>query len=306
MGKIEAAQPHTFKAPNGKEARLYHGDAIDVLKTLRAKSCQTCVTSPPYYGTRDYGSKRQIGVENTIEDYIERLVEVFQQVRRVLRDDGTLWLNLGDIYARGAQQSYLVKSRNQRFSQKDLVGMPWRVAFALQADGWILRNDICWHKVNAQPTSTKDRCTMAHEYIFLLAKQKDYFYDRDAILEPLKTKPHSPGSKSNGRLTAHSWTSGMNDPERIWGDAKGKNKRTVWSVSTKPFKGSHFAVMAPEIAETCILAGSKKGRRVLDPFSGTGTTGIVSLRHGRAFTGIDISKRCVNMSLKRFGNDLVR
>jgi DNA modification methylase len=241
--------------------RILLGDNRETLREIPDGTVQTVVTSPPYYGLRDYGHDGQIGLEETPEAYVSALVEVFREVRRVLRDDGTLWLNLGDSYGSG----------------KQLVGIPWRVAFALQADGWYLRQDIIWHKPNPMPESVTDRCTKAHEYVFLLSKSARYFYDAEAV------KEGGAGRLDLGRMTR---------PEARLGGGKwsndcglraepGRNRRSVWTVATQPYSGAHFATFPPKLIEPCILAGSKPGDTVLDPFGGSGTTAAVALEHGR-------------------------
>jgi site-specific DNA-methyltransferase (adenine-specific) len=233
-------------------------------------SVHCCVTSPPYFGLRDYGVDGQIGLEQTPDDFVAEMVAVFREVRRVLRDDGTLWLNLGDSYG----------------ASKQLVGIPWRVALALQADGWYLRQDIIWHKPNPMPESVRDRCTKAHEYIFLLAKSERYYFDSEAMREESADPQGSAaryksafGGKKNETLLAtdqvHTRPIGMREF-----DGK-RNRRSVWTVTTKPFRGAHFAVYPPDLIEPCILAGCPIGGTVLDPFGGSGTTGMVAAMHGR-------------------------
>lgn len=245
------------------------GDCREIMKKW-ADHCvkaQMCVTSPPYFGLRNYMVDGQIGLEQTPEEYVAKMVEVFRAVRDVLADDGTLWLNLGDSYGKG----------------KQLLGMPWRVALALQSDGWILRRDIVWEKPNALPDAAKDRPTVAHEYIFLFAKQERYFYDRDAAREPAKAPPKKCGSKTDAS---------RNDGARVGivrGDGKTRNLRTVWSIATRPYKGTHFATFPPALIEPCILAGSSPGDVVLDPFMGSGTTAQVALRHGRQYLGCELN-----------------
>jgi len=260
---------------------IKQGDAIEVLKTMPEQSVHCCVTSPPYFGLRDYGVEGQIGLERTPEEYVDKLVQVFREVRRVLRDDGTLWLNLGDSYngSGGAGGDYNpggLKEGQPKYpgrkvsglKPKDLIGIPWMVAFALRADGWYLRQDIIWHKVNAMPESVKDRCTKAHEYIFLLSKSKQYYYDADSIREPLseqrakqagklvdpgndakkrkKQIEHDKKRGSGGHFDGHKWR--MNP--------LGRNKRSVWTVPTQPFPEAHFAVYPPALITPCILAGT--------------------------------------------------
>ena len=274
------------------------GDVRQTLPSLQSGSVQCCVTSPPYFGLRDYGHDGQIGLEQTPEEYVAQMVEVFREVRRVMRDDGTLWLNLGDSYAnngvrdsskvggftgerirRGVKGTMDSRPREipEGLKPKDLVGIPWRVAFALQADGWWLRQDIIWHKPNPMPESVTDRCTKAHEYVFLLAKSERYYYDAEAVSETtakIGGNPRHFGSvKQVGTM--------RQDIGQTFVDNGKRNRRSVWTVSTKPYAGAHFATMPPELAETCILAGSKPGDLVLDPFGGSGTTAMVAAAHGR-------------------------
>ena len=260
---------------------LYLGDCLDVLKTMPDNSIHCCVTSPPYWGLRDYGHDGQIGLEDTPEEYVNRMVEVFREVKRVLRNDGTLWLNLGDSYANfgsngicgktaqvGNTKSGQQKTTNKlvsRLKLKDLVGIPWRVAFALQADGWWLRQDIIWHKPNPMPESVTDRCTKSHEYVFLLTKSKQYFYDAEAISEPLAESSISRLSQNVASQVGTTRANGgmkTNGNFKSCGDLiKGKrNRRSVWTITTKPYSGAHFAVMPMDLVEPCIKAGtSQKG-----------------------------------------------
>lgn len=240
------------------------GDCISSMKTLPDQSVNCCVTSPPYFGLRDYGVDGQIGLEQTPEEYVDKMVEVFREVRRVLRDDGTLWLNIGDSYDK----------------RKSLLGIPWRTAFALLADGWVLRQEIIWHKTNAMPESAKDRCTRAHEQVFLLAKSPRYYYDAKAIEEPAKWERWG----NQTELKTHQGTAkhlGGKTLDQLPIRDK-KNKRTVWSVPTGGgFKGAHCAVYPPALIEPCILAGCPVDGVVLDPFGGSGTTAGVAVAHGR-------------------------
>ena len=288
--------------------KILIGDCRESMQSMPAQSVQCCVTSPPYFGLRDYGHEGQIGLEETPDAFVAQLVEVFREVRRVLRDDGTVWLNLGDTYAanrggttppaqtvaggmngkggqkerRGQAEGYNPTRDCTRYGlkHKDLIGIPWRVAFALQQDGWYLRQDIIWHKPNPMPESVRDRCTKAHEYIFLLTKSERYFYDADAIKEPSK-------SKSEGIRFGESKYGDNDDPKyatksgNVSKEYDKSNKRSVWTVATKPYSGAHFATFPPDLIEPCILAGSKPGDTVLDPFGGSGTTGMVALQHGR-------------------------
>ncbi|WP_122679961.1 DNA-methyltransferase [Pseudomonas viridiflava] len=309
------------------------GDCIDMMRTLPDESVHTCVTSPPYYGLRDYGVEGQMGLEATPDEFVGALVSVMREVKRVLRDDGTLWLNIGDSYnARPGQRKQTDKAGSKQQSvrgstaapsrcvdsikPKDLIGIPWRVAFALQADGWYLRQDIIWNKPNPMPESVRDRCTKSHEYIFLLSKSRQYYYDQDAVKEPVAAssiarlaqdieQQHGsdrvPG-KSNGSMKAvrarrDSFKRGDSKREQaIPGQSVGthrpdreesaypldmRNKRSVWSVPTVGFKGAHFATFPPDLIRPCILAGAPRGGVVLDPFGGAGTTSLVSMQEGR-------------------------
>lgn len=277
------------------DVKLYLGDSLEVLKTLPEKSVNCCVTSPPYFGLRDYGVNGQIGLEGSPEEYTDRLVGVFREVWRVLRDDGTLWLNLGDSYANKPMGS---------IKPKDLIGIPWRVAFALQADGWYLRQDIIWHKPNPMPESIKDRCTKSHEYIFLLSKSSRYHYDNDAIKEP-STDPES--YKPHRRRNEDKRSADKLFTTKVGNNAQGKfyptkNKRSVWTVIPKPYKDAHFAVFPPKLIEPCVLAGCPPGGVVLDPFSGSGTTGAVSLENGRKFVGVELNPDYIALSKNRLSN----
>ena len=273
------------------ECNIMLGDALEQLKTLPDGSVHCCVTSPPYYGLRDYGVAGQIGLEETPEAYVAKLVNVFREVRRVLRDDGTLWVNLGDSYAAGggtgkpgpnATVGNTLSGCQYRaptpvgLAFKNLLGIPWRVAFALQADGWILRQDIIWHKPNPMPESVKDRCTKAHEYLFLLAKKPRYWFDSEAIKEEAVTpaNPRYMGSKDQvGTL--------RRDVGREPLGYTNRNRRSVWSICPRPYKGAHFAVFPPALVEPCIKAGCPAGGTVLDPFGGSGTTGQFAKSLGR-------------------------
>ena len=244
------------------------GDTRAELTNLADGSVQTCITSPPYFGLRDYGHAGQIGLESTPDAYVAELVAVFREVRRVLADDGTLWLNLGDSY-----------------SDKQLLGIPWRVAFALQADGWYLRQDIIWAKPNPMPESVRDRCTKSHEYLFLLSKSSRYYFDADAVSEPA-VKGAAGSTFHSGKTATHQ---AGRASTKARADAETRNKRDVWTIPTKPFKGAHFAVMPEALVEPCVLAGSHDGDLVLDPFAGSGTVGVVAKRHRRNFVGIELN-----------------
>ena len=291
------------------------GDAVECLKLLDAESVHCCVTSPPYFNLRDYGTPGQLGRETTPEEYVERLVEVFREVRRVLRPDGTLWLNIGDSYTSGGRKTrdfdpkLPARSVDRRpqtpagMKPKDLMGIPWLLAFALRADGWYLRQDIIWHKPNAMPESVRDRCTKCHEYIFLLSKSERYYFDADAIrekaLESSKARYKSAfncGQKELagcGRGTVAPNSPGM---RKFTGY---RNKRSVWSINTAGYRGAHFAVFPEKLVEPCILAGCPRGGIILDPFMGSGTTGVVAKKLGREFIGIDINPDYFMMATKR-------
>lgn len=292
---------------------LLHGDALTEARTLEAGSVQTIVTSPPYFGLRDYGEDGQIGAEQSVHEYVARMVELFREVRRVLSDDGTLWLNLGDSYANdgkwgGSSGGKHVSALHGAsgigrakvttgLPPKSLIGVPWRVAFALQDDGWILRSDIIWAKPNPMPESVTDRPTKSHEYLFLFSKNSNYYYDADAIAEDAKKGDAGSrfgGSKYGDDDSAQSRTKSGNVYEP---DGK-RNKRTVWTVPTVPFPGSHFAVYPPDLIRPCILAGSRPGDTVLDPFSGSGTTGQVAAFEGRKYIGIDLNREYLDLSLR--------
>lgn len=305
------------------EIELMLGDCLERLRDIPDNSIQSCITSPPYWGLRDYGVDGQIGLEKTPEEYVSKMVEIFKEVRRVLKDDGTLWLNLGDSYFGGGNNRGNIKTLSEKqlsnhgsngrvagkikwchdiLKSKDLVGIPWRVAFALQSDGWYLRQDIIWHKPNPMPESVKDRCTKSHEYIFLLSKSQKYFFDIDAIKEPAKN-PEGPRNKrphekfDNADINKQYFATREN-VHKI-GPRDTRQKRSVWSITSKPFKGAHFATFPPDLIEPCVLAGSKVGDIVLDPFNGAGTTGVVSKRHGRSYIGIELNPDYLEIAKKR-------
>ena len=299
-------------------AQIIVGDVRTSLSSIPDGSVQTCITSPPYWGLRDYGHDGQLGQESTPELFISNLVKVLDQVKRVLSDDGTLWLNLGDSYVGTGDKGDLQdpKHREGRSGQskavnksvdglpsKNLVGIPWRVALALQANGWWLRQDIIWAKPNPMPEPVKDRCTKAHEYVFLLTKSARYYFDSDAMKEPstnLGTTNIRFGSNKYGESDdpKHATKSG-----NTYVDSGVRNKRSVWTITTKPYKGAHFAVMPEELAEPCILAGSKAGDTVLDPFAGSGTVGMVALRHDRNFIGVELNPDYAEIARDRITND---
>ena len=293
---------------------IFLGDAIEILKTVPDATAHTCVTSPPYFGLRDYGVDGQIGLEETVEEYIEKLVAVFREVHRVLRPDGTLWLNIGDSYATRSGAQPPTNTRNKLghtekkvplgFKYKDLIGIPWRLAFALQADGWYLRDDIIWHKTNAMPEAVTDRPTRAHEYIFLFSTQPTYYYDADAIKEPCGKKGNTPTFRGGGAYTMHrSFNNGSKVERETHGNIPNesglRNKRDVWSVATAQFKEAHYATFPPELIRPCILAGCPEGGIAIDPFFGSGTTGVVATQENRRFIGIEINPNYADLSRRR-------
>lgn len=301
--------------------RIFTGDALTILKSLPAECAQTCVTSPPYFGLRDYGVQGQIGRENTVDAYLMKLVEIFREVRRLLRDDGTLWLNLGDSYAGGGKGAcgdgrvrLSDKSQKQKASagteqdvfrkveiglkHKNLIGIPWRVALALQADGWCLRQDIIWHKPNPLPEGVTDRCTKAHEYVFMLAKSPRYYFNAAAIKEPSKypNDDRKARSSADHKTAPTALVAGMGAGSRTY---PFRNRRSVWTIATKPYKGAHFAAFPPDLVQPCILAGAPIGGVVLDPFLGSGTTAAVAHELGRGYVGIELNPRYVALARLR-------
>lgn len=334
--------------------RLFNCDVMDGLKAIDAESIQCCVTSPPYWGLRDYGVEGQLGLEKTPEEYIEKMVQVFRGVHRVLKKDGTLWINIGDSYygswgncgAREGKQrvknfeSFERKGQakrrpsaslpHQHLKPKDLVGIPWMLAFALRSDGWYLRQDIIWSKPNPMPESVTDRCTKSHEYIFLLSKSQKYYYDAEAIrttpkdfdddtrrMDAQRTPAGWDNSKGNGghgrfhKAGRADKQRGHKRPHNGFNDrwdgmtteeqqANGANKRSVWNIATKGYPEAHFATFPPALIKPCILAGSREGDTVLDTFFGSGVTGEVARDHGRKCDGIEIHPDYCELSLKRF------
>jgi DNA modification methylase len=311
--------------------RIIPGDCIESMRTLPDASVHCCVTSPPYWGLRDYGHDGQIGLESTPDAYVARMVEVFREVRRVLRDDGTCWVNLGDSYSGGKTgrddadrtirlrgnagdtirqgDVYACKNRTvpDGLKPKDLVGIPWRVAFALQADGWWLRQDIIWHKPNPMPESVRDRCTKAHEYVFLLTKSERYYYDADAVKEPLSPSASYGGTYREPKKNKVQVPGRLHEPpqsicrvgKQILPDPAGRNRRSVWTVTTKPYSGAHFAVMPPDLVEPCIKAGCPDGGTVLDPFAGSGTTLAVAAELGRSGIGCELNPEYIGLAERR-------
>ena len=342
------------------------GDVREQLRVIADGSVRCVITSPPYWGLRDYGHDGQIGLEQSPDEYVAEMVQVFREVRRVLADDGTVWLNLGDSYAsnpasggrststsfHGSPSSETDHATPKRkyvrpegLKPKDLVGIPWRVAFALQADGWYLRQDIIWHKPNPMPEAVRDRCTKAHEYMFLLSKSSRYYYDAEAIKEPASGTENRPQQRRAKELARQSGLTsshieairacGVTDvgKAKVTQNGAGKNKakiqaladeaksalggyyreflmastrnrRSVWSITTKPFKGAHFAVMPEALVEPCVLAGSAPGDLVLDPFTGSGTVAVVALRHDRNFIGCELNPDYVDIATQRIGAEV--
>lgn len=302
----------TEPTPTEPWIEMIEGDALASLRTLPDQSVHCIVTSPPYFGLRDYGVDGQMGLEPTPAEFVAALVGVLREARRVLRDDGTLWLNLGDSYA--ANRSYQVNSTKggpkhgpgqaaggkasvvpNGLKPKDLIGIPWRVAFALQADGWYLRQDIIWHKPNPMPESVTDRCTKAHEYIFLLSKSPTYYFDSAAMQEPA-VKGAAGSTFHSGKTAEHQMGRSSEAPRTETGT---RNKRSVWTVTTKPFKGAHFATFPPDLIAPCVLAGCPEGGTVLDPFFGAGTTGLVARKHRRNCIGIELNPAYYDLATQR-------
>lgn len=314
-------------------SKIYQGDCLNILKTFPDNFLDCCITSPPYYGLRDYGCEGQIGLEETPEIYIKKLVDVFHEIKRCLKDDGTLWVNIGDSYAaqrggthqpaetlaggkhgytddgetvnRGREKGYN-PTRNASaigLKHKDLIGIPWMLAFALRDDGWYLRQDIIWHKPNPMPESVKDRCTKSHEYIFLLSKSPQYYFDDEAIQEKCVSKVD--GRFGQGKIEYEGKrTEEKSDlvQQSFTVMSEKRNKCDVWSVSPKPVYDAHFATYPEELIEPCILAGSRIGGIVLDPFFGSGTTGRVAERLSRQWIGIELNPQYVEIALRRTNN----
>jgi site-specific DNA-methyltransferase (adenine-specific) len=317
--------------------KILHGDCIEQMRTLPDQCVNTCVTSPPYFGLRDYGHDGQIGLEATPDAFVAKMVDVFREVRRVLRDDGTVWLNLGDSYAaarggthqpaetlaggkggkmddgatvnRGRESGYN-PTRNAGaigLKHKDLIGIPWRVAFALQADGWYLRQDIIWHKPNPMPESVTDRCTKAHEYIFLLSKSERYYFDSEAMQEPAST---SGSVQSFARPCRSARAFGKPSGSELHADrthtSDTRNRRSVWTVTTKPYKGAHFATFPPDLIRPCILAGCQIGGTVLDPFGGSGTTAQVAIEEGREAILCELNADYIKLAHERLNGTQIK
>ena len=339
---------------------IHRGNALDILKTFPDESVQTCITSPPYWGLRDYGVAGQLGLEEDPDEYLSIMVEIFREVRRVLRSDGTAWVNMGDSYAgywgdnyahkpfgrdRAPDESTPPSRPSFNFSAshikpKDMIGMPWRLAFALQADGWYLRQDIIWHKLQAMPESVRDRCTKAHEYVFLLSKSKRYYYDQDAIKERASTETHARYARGRSDEGAGVNPKAGQNPVRGWQSGKGahsvlnhnqdrkeetkfpqpkqnssfsdavkdvveyRNKRSVWPISPEPFPGSHFATFPQKLIRPMILAGAPPDGVVLDPFMGSGTVAVVALKSDRHFVGIELNPSYIDMAWNRIEQEV--
>ena len=302
--------------------QIIEGDCIKGMRMLEGQSVNCVVTSPPYFGLRDYGHDGQIGLEASPDAFVAKLVEVFREVRRVLRDDGTVWLNLGDSYfsptkGTGGKNSSTLNAKrdengtvigksivtydpirlsagNTGCKSKDLIGIPWRVALALQADGWYLRQDIIWHKPNPMPESVRDRCTKAHEYIFLLSKSERYYFDSEAMKEPSAGRTDMGKMNRIGRLNEGGEWSSPEPQEKAT-----RNRRSVWTVATKPYSGAHFATFPPDLIRPCILAGCPKDGTVLDPFGGSGTTALVAVEEGRKAVLCELNSDYIALAHKR-------
>ncbi|AVM69145.1 site-specific DNA-methyltransferase [Lachnospiraceae bacterium oral taxon 500] len=312
------------------ENRIICGDALETLKNFPDESINCSITSPPYYGLRDYHKKEQIGREKTVEEYLDRLINVFREVRRVLKKDGTCFIVIGDSYAgtsskKEQRDPKYPKGRNGQnpsitqkvlgYKSKDLMGIPWRLAFALREDGWYLRSDIIWHKENAMPEACKDRPTRSYEHIFLLSKSPRYYYDYDSLAEPMKEvskKRYVRGrSKENKYLNENSGAKIQKINEaRGYGQYKGdnipqfRNKRDIWTINTTSFRGNHYAAFPPKLAEICMIAGCPKGGIILDPFIGSGTVGLIALLHNRKYIGIELNEEYVNLTKKRIETEV--
>lgn len=277
--------------------KIICGDCLEVMREIPPDSVQCCVTSPPYWGLRDYGVDGQYGLERTPDEYAAKMVEVFRKVRRVLKEDGTLWIVIGDSYTtRSGPTCQPDRLPLPGLKPKDLIGAPWMVAFALRADGWYLRQDIIWHKPGVLPESVKDRCTKSHEYIFLLSKNQHYFCDMQAVEEPATDwGPRHRNGKSESGGTGLAPHRGLSASSR----RSTRNKRSVWTVATHPYPEAHFATYPPKLIEPCILAGSRQGDVVLDPFMGAGTTAVVARNLGRRYIGIELNPEYITMAEER-------
>lgn len=298
------------------------GDAKDKLKELETESIQSVITSPPYWGLRDYGQNKQVGLEPTPQEYVANMIEIFKEIKKVLKNDGTLWLNIGDSYSsardskavpdslRSNEGTLVANAANRNPSNlkkaglkhKDLVGIPWMLAFALRADGWYLRQDVIWAKPNPMPESVKDRCTKSHEYIFMLTKSEKYYYDYNAIREP-RTSSGS-NHQFGGKKYNHPDNLIYGSTQSVYESDGKRNKRDVWTIPTQAFRGAHFAVMPEALVEPCILAGSKVDDFILDPFAGSGTVGVVAKKHNRRFIGIELNPDYAKIANDRINETL--
>lgn len=324
-------------------SKIIQGDCLTSLKQIQAASVQTCITSPPYWGLRDYGVEGQLGLEETPMAFVTKMVSVFREVHRVLKDDGTLWVNIGDTYATSTKGGLKCKKGDKQHTnvgsdlkhlkhlkhlvkEKDLIGIPWLLAFALRDDGWYLRQEIIWSKPNPMPESVKDRFTKSHEQIFLFSKSKDYYFDQEATLEPCSPNTHARLSQDVQNQIGSTRANGgkaklMKAVGRKYDIAAGnrnnpsfdsamaimpekRNKRSVWTVSTKGFSEAHFATYPPELIKDCVLAGSRPGDTVLDPFFGAGTTGLVAQENERKYIGIELNPEYINIAKKRLSGSL--
>jgi DNA modification methylase len=306
--------------------KIYIGDAGTILSTLPDNSVDCCVTSPPYFGLRNYDVAGQIGLEDAPKTYVQRLMEVFNQVRRVLKPSGTFWLNIGDSYAGSGRGKGDINHKGVQpkvshvgdkfdkpykldgYKNKDLIGVPWMLAFALRNSGWYLRQDIIWHKPNPMPEPVTDRCTKAHEHIFLFAKSARYYFDYEAILEPY-AKPLNRWSGNNLKASGQSRWAQATDQNiyrnrNVRPNPDGRHKRDVWTVPTRPFKGAHFATFPPDLIRPCVLAGCPPNGIVLDPFFGAGTTGLVALQSGRNYIGVELNSEYVKIAEERLQANL--
>ena len=298
---------------------ILFGDCRETLGAFLPNSARMCVTSPPYYGLRNYGDEEnQIGLEQSPEEYVDEMVKVFREVKNVLTNDGTCWVNIGDSYynyrpgrGQGLAKQTVSNTRQdlpdvcprrgnriEGVKEKDLIGIPWMFAFAMRADGWYLRQDIIWHKPNPMPESVKDRCTKAHEYIFLFSKDKKYYYDNEAIKEPVK-QDWGTRDRTNGKY--HNKGTGLQPHSGLTKSYEKRNKRSVWSVNKKPYKGAHFATYPSELIEPCIRAGSVKGDIILDPFMGSGTSACVAKELGRDYIGCELNQEYGKLIKERLG-----
>lgn len=294
---------------------IIQGDCVESMRSMDDRSVNCCITSPPYWALRDYGNDGQIGLESSPDQYVAAMVAVFAEVRRVLRDDGTLWLNLGDSYLGGgggggsgpksAKQVSNAGSYHgspprlgSGLKPKNLIGIPWRVALALQADGWILRSDIIWHKPNPMPESVTDRPTRSHEYVFLMTKSARYFYDADAIAEQADPRNHRKSRGIRRTPPGQAQQSGWRDGRHH----KTRNKRSVWTIPTRPYSGAHFATFPIKLIEPCVLAGCPVGGLILDPFGGSGTTAIVALNNQRRAVLCELSADYIAIAHERIAD----